>query len=168
MIIRLKSQIKIYIYLQFIGLEVFYAFQDEINGLSNKYTTNVPIALKDIENFIEVLNNASFNDFDFLLDAVRGKIESLLKLTASELFQLLDHDRNSKIDKNDIKQTWKKIKQAVQDRLTLSGYEFRYINETPVVTEFHLLSLLPLNMLGKYIGLWSDDVFGITADDFNF
>ena len=131
-----------------------YAFQDQINGLSKKYNTNVPIAINDIENFIEILNNAAFSDFDSLLDVVRGKTEYFLKLAAREILRLLDHDRNSKIDNTDIKQTWKKIKQSIQDRVKLNPGQSSFINDDPVLTVYHLMSLVPLHIAGRYLGFW--------------
>jgi hypothetical protein len=120
------------------------------------YNTDVPISINEIESVIGYLNKAAFQDFDSLLHVVRDEIERSLKLYARQIVELLDYDRNSKIDKNDINQTWKKIKQAAQDHFKLTPYQVQYINESPLVTELHLLSIVPLHVFGQYYGFWND------------
>ena len=116
-----------------------------------KYNTNVPISINDIENVIENLNNAGFNDFDSLLNIVRNETEHCWKWLATFAFNKLDHDRNEKIEKNDINQKWNEIKQAAQSRYTQRA--IKEIDESPIVTVYHLMSLVPQYMAGKYIGL---------------
>ena len=112
----------------------------------------MPISINDIENVIENLNNAGFDDFDSMLNAVRNHSEHSFKWLATAAFNSLDHDRNNKIEKNDINQKWKEIKQAAQEHFT--PRDIKTIDESPEVTALHLLSLLPLYIAGKYLGFF--------------
>ena len=118
-----------------------------------KYNTNVSISINDIGIVIENLNNAGFDDFASVLNMARNETEGCWKFLAATAFNYLDHDRNDKIDKNDINQKLKEIKQAVQAHFRPGGPHTEQFDESPLVTVYHFMSLVPQYIAAKYIGL---------------
>merc|ERR1711890_157426 len=76
--------------------------KDEISGLWKKYNSNQPISFNDIENVIDILNNAGFDDFDSVVRVFRNKTADNIKSWVEEAFIFLDHDGNNKIEHTDI------------------------------------------------------------------